>query len=56
MKHTRHRQRESREIVEKQYDYASEAGTPGSETVTQRETRERYWKSLGKKVRKGARL
>lgn len=36
--------------------YGSFAGAPGSESISEREERGRYWNSLGKKIRKGARV
>lgn len=36
------------------YDYQSEAGAPGSESVNQRRDQERFWRALGKRIRKGA--
>lgn len=38
-----------------EYRYESPAGAPGCESVHEREARERFWRSLGKKIRKGAR-
>lgn len=38
------------------YVYASQAGAPGCETGWERVVRERFWRSLGKKIRKGARV
>lgn len=36
--------------------YSSMAGEPGAESIFERETRERFWKSFGKKIRKGSRV
>ncbi len=32
------------------------AGAPGAESIHEREARERYWRSLLKKVQKGAKI
>lgn len=36
--------------------YRSQAGTPGSESIHERDARERFWRSLGKKICKGTRV
>lgn len=34
--------------------YDTFAGAPGAESIHERATRERYWSSMGKKIRKGS--
>lgn len=38
------------------YNYESAIGEPGAEKEQTRYERERFWRSLGRKVRSGARL
>lgn len=38
-----------------EYIYASPAGAPGCESLNERLEQEQFWRSLGKKIRKGAR-
>ncbi len=38
------------------YRYTSQAGEPGAESVHERIRQEKFWRSLGKRIRQGSRI
>jgi len=39
-----------------EYRYESDAGTPGAESMDERWRQERFWRSLGKRIRSGTKI